>query len=337
MSTTAARLEQPIQCDVIAGLRDAPKHLPCRLLYDARGAELFEQITGVEDYYLTRAELALLEARLPAIAALVGPRARVIEPGSGAGRKTRMLLAALDRPAVYVPIDVAEQQLAETATTLREAFPGLEVLPVLGDYTQSIAIPATKHAGKTVVFFPGSTIGNFEPDEARKFLGRLANLAGPDALLILGADANGNHEELLRAYDDSEGVTAAFNLNVLAHLNATHDATFNLDAFTHRAVWNAARSRIEMHLVSRRDQVVMVAGEPIMFENGESIITEHCYKHSPGMLEHLLVASGWRVTEIFVDTEQRMRIWVSTTRSTNTGRFTLPPFAGGGAGYIPRG
>ncbi|CAN5703551.1 L-histidine N(alpha)-methyltransferase [soil metagenome] len=295
MSTNAARSEQQSQDDVLAGLRDAPKRLPCRLLYDTRGAELFEQITSVEDYYLTRAELALLEAKLPAIAALVGPHARVIEPGSGAGRKTRMLLAALDRPAVYVPIDVAEEQLEDTATTLRVAFPGLDVLPVLGDYTQPLAIPATQHAGKTVVFFPGSTIGNFEPDEARKFLGKLAHLAGPDALLVLGADANDNHEELLRAYDDSEGVTAAFNLNVLSHVNATHDATFSLDGFAHRAVWNAARSRIEMHLVSLRDQVVVVGAEPVAFGAGEPIITEHCYKHSPGMLERLLVVGGWRV------------------------------------------
>src|SRR4051812_19767774 len=151
--------------EVLSGLGDRIKHLPCKLLYDAKGAELFEQITGVEDYYLTRAELALLEATLPAIARLVGPHARVIEPGSGAGRKTRMLLEALDRPATYIPIDVAADQLAETATALQAAFPGLEVQPVLGDYTQPLALPATtRTTGRTVIFFPGSTIGNFEPD-----------------------------------------------------------------------------------------------------------------------------------------------------------------------------
>jgi dimethylhistidine N-methyltransferase len=330
MSTTAARLDPQPTDDVTAGLRDTPKHLPCRLLYDARGAELFEQITSVEDYYLTRAELALLEVQLPAIAALVGPHARVIEPGSGAGRKTRMLLAALDRPATYVPIDVAADQLADTATTLREAFPGLEVLPVLGDYTRPLTIPPSARAsdgtpGRTVVFFPGSTIGNFEPEDARAFLGNLARLAGDNALLLLGADGNANHTELLRAYDDSDGVTAAFNLNVLAHVNATHDATFNLDGFAHRAVWNARRSRVEMHLVSRRDQVVDIAGEAIFFGAGESIITEHCYKHSPAMLEHLLVASGWRVTDTYVDPQQRMRLWLAHATGASTGRFHIPP------------
>jgi len=298
---------------VITGLRDAPKHLPCRLLYDAKGAELFERITFVEDYYLTRAELALLEAQLPAIAKLVGPNARVIEPGSGAGRKTRMLLAALETPATYVPIDVAEDQLAENATALRAAFPALEVLPVLGDYTGPLAIPApTKPTGRTLVFFPGSTIGNFEPEDARRFLTKLAQLAGPDAMILLGADGNANREELLRAYDDREGVTAAFDLNVLAHVNRTHAASFDLAAFEHRAVWNEAKSRIEMHLVSRAMQNVTVGGEVIAFDRGEPIVTEHCYKHSPATLELILRSSGWRVTETYVDPAQRMRLWLAS-------------------------
>lgn len=301
--------------EVIAGLSDRIKHLPCKLLYDARGADLFERITAVEDYYLTRAELALLEAKLPAIAKLVGPNARVIEPGSGAGRKTRMLLAALDRPTTYVPIDVAEDQLADTATTLNTAFPNLEVLPVLGDYTQQLALPiSTRPTGTTVVFFPGSTIGNFEPDEARRFLTKLAQLAGPDAMILLGADGNANRDELLRAYDDREGVTAEFDLNVLSHINTTHRANFDLAQFMHRAVWNTAKSRIEMHLVSRRPQTVTVAGQRFTFARGEHIVTEHCYKHSPTMLETILRESGWPVAETFVDPDQRMRLWVGSRR-----------------------
>ena len=298
--------------EVVAGLRDPIKWLPCKLLYDARGAELFEQITQVDDYYLTRAELALLEAQLPAIAALVGPHARVIEPGSGAGRKTRMLLAALDRVATYVPVDVAEDQLAETAAILQHDFPEIEILPVLGDYTARLAIPAsTREIQRTLVFFPGSTIGNFEPDEARRFLTELAAIAGPDAMLLMGADGNANREELLRAYDDSQGVTAAFDLNVLAHVNATHTANFDLEQFMHRAVWNAARSRIEMHLVSRRAQTVTVAGHPITFVRGEPIVTEHCYKYAPPALEAILRDAGWRVAETFVDSAQRMRLWLT--------------------------
>ena len=298
--------------DVLAGLRAPIKRLPCRLLYDARGAELFERITAVDDYYLTRSELALLDEHLPAIAKLVGPAARVIEPGSGAGRKTRMLLAALDGPATYMPIDVAAEQLAETAAALRDTFPDLEVLPVVGDYTAPLALPpATRATRRTLVFFPGSTIGNFEPDEARRFLVRLRNDAGEGAMLLLGADGNTRRDELLRAYDDSEGVTAAFDLNVLAHVNATYRANFDRDQFMHRAVWNASRSRIEMHLVSRRKQTVTVAGERFELDRGEHIVTEHCYKHPPEVLEAILRDSGWHTTQQFVDAACRMRLWLA--------------------------
>ncbi|HET9987025.1 MAG TPA: L-histidine N(alpha)-methyltransferase [Kofleriaceae bacterium] len=299
--------------EVLTGLCQPIKQLPCKLLYDAAGAELFERITEVEDYYLTRAEHALLAAELPAIAKIVGPHARVIEPGSGAGKKTRMLLGALDRVATYVPIDVSADQLADNAAALRSEFPGLEVLPVLGDYTQPIEVPASaRRHERTVVFFPGSTIGNFEPEAARRFLASLAALAGPNAMLLLGADANANRDELLRAYDDSEGVTAEFDLNVLAHVNRTHGASFDLDQFMHRAVWNAARSRIEMHLVSKRAQTVTVAGATFTFARGEPIVTEHCYKHSPEALAQILRDSGWTVAHTFADPGRRMRLWLAT-------------------------
>jgi len=297
--------------DVLAGLRAPRKHLPCRLLYDARGAALFEQICTLDEYYPYRSELALLDRHLPAIAAVIGPFARVIEPGSGAGEKTRMLLRALDRPASYIPIDVSAEQLAATATRLLTEYPGLEVLPITGDYTAALELPVSQRsAGRTLVFFPGSTIGNFEPDDARDFLARFARLAGPGAAIVLGADATAEPEILLRAYDDSQGVTAAFDLNMLAHLNRSHGATFELGAFMHRAVWDAARSRIEMHLVSRRRQDVEVSGEVFHFERGEPIVTEHCYKHSPEALAGLLDGAGWRVREVFPDPRGRMRLWL---------------------------
>ena len=311
MKTTTSPAPQPIIDEVIAGLRDPIKHLPCKLLYDARGAELFEWICEVDDYYPTRNELALLDATLPAIAAAVGPHARVIEPGSGAGIKTRMLLRALESPTAYIPIDVAEDQLESNARALRRAFPGLDVLPVLADYTQRLCLPSSRAAEHSLVFFPGSTIGNFEPDDARTFLRRFGNLAGDAGMLLLGADSNGDREALLRAYDDSEGVTAAFDLNILAHINRTHAATFELDQFMHRAVWNAAKSRIEMHLVSKRRQTVMVAGELIRFDRGEPIVTEHCYKHSPAALEAMLRDAGWNVAQTFVDRDARMRLWLA--------------------------
>jgi len=297
--------------DVLAGLRAPHKHLPCKLLYDARGAELFEQICTLDEYYPYRSELALLDRHLPAIARAIGPAARVIEPGSGAGKKTRMLLAALDRPASYVPIDVSAEQLAATARDLGAALPGLEVIPIAADYTQPLELPPpAPGTGRTLVFFPGSTIGNFELDDARRFLVQMAELAGPGAALVLGADSNHDADELLRAYDDSLGVTAAFDLNVLAHLNHSHAATFDPTAFLHRAVWDTQRSRIEMHLVSRRRQVVQIAGEAIRFERGEAIVTEHCYKHPPDVLVALLDSAGWQVGQVFADPRGRMRLWL---------------------------
>lgn len=298
--------------DVLAGLRARAKHLPCRLLYDARGAELFEQICTVEDYYLTRSELALLETHLPALADEIGPRARVIEPGSGAGVKTRMLLGALDAPASYVPIDVSLAQLEDTARTLRDQFAGLDVQPVNADYTRPFALPRARAPyDRMLVFFPGSTIGNFEPDEARRFLARLGELAGARALLLLGADSNTDPASLVRAYDDREGITAAFDRNVLAHVNHAYGARFDLDAFEHRAVWNAACSRIEMHLVSRVQQTVLVGGEPIDFAAGEPIVTEHCYKHRPELLAELLAGAGWTVRTVHADEAGRMRLWLA--------------------------
>jgi L-histidine Nalpha-methyltransferase len=310
-----ARRAEACDDDVLAGLRAPRKHLPCRLLYDARGAALFEQICTVEDYYATRNELALLEAHLPAIAAAVGPRARVIEPGSGAGIKTRMLLRALERPAGYVPIDISREQLEDNARTLRAEFSGLEVQPVCGDYTSPLELPRpARRPTRALAFFPGSTIGNFEPDDARAFLARLRTLAGPGGLLLLGADSNNDRESLERAYDDRERVTAAFNQNVLAHLNRTHGATFELDAFEHRAVWSAARSRVEMHLVSLRRQTARVGGELIRFERGEVIVTEHCYKHPRAVIASMLSAAGWRVFRTDPDPQGRMHLWMAAGR-----------------------
>lgn len=316
---TVQRSARPITLDfddddVLTGLRAPRKHLPCRLFYDARGAVLFERICTLDEYYLTRSELALLGAHLPAIALAAGPGARVIEPGSGAGQKTRMLLSALERPSEYVPIDVSHEQLEDNTRALRREFSDLDVHPMCSDYTHAFELPRPRRApNRTLVFFPGSTIGNFEPDAAERFLARLAQLAGSGSLLLLGADANANREALLRAYDDSEGVTAAFNLNVLAHVNRTHDATFDLRAFEHRAVWDGTLSRIEMHLVSLRRQTVEVGGDTIHFELGEPIVTEHCYKHPSAMLEALLARAGWCVEHVWADPAHRMQLWLAVS------------------------
>ena len=309
MSLVALRYDE--DDDVLAGLRSPRKQLPCRLLYADGGDELFERITTLDAYYPTRTELALLDAHLPQIAHHVGPAARVIEPGSGDGRKTRRLLRALESPSSYVPIDIAREQLQRMAERLRGELAGIEVEPVTADYTEPFELPVPQHAfRRTLVFFPGSTIGNFEPGQARRFLAQLAQLAGPDRMLLLGADATREPALLLRAYNDEHGVTAAFNKNVLAHLNRTRGATFDLDAFDHRAVWNADASRVEMHLVSRRRQSVTIAGHRILFGAGEPIVTEHCYKHTPAAMHALLGMAGWRPRQVFTAQSAAFRLWL---------------------------
>jgi len=297
--------------DVLEGLRDTPRRLPCRLLWDAHGARLFARICTIEDYYLTRHELALMHEHLPAIAAAIGPAARVIEPGSGLAQKTRLLLDALAEPASYVPIEVEAEQLAATTAALRAAYPRVEIEPMCADYMQPFELPpARRQFARSVVFFPGSTIGNFELAEAEAFLGRFARLAGEGSLLVLGADSNGDAEALVRAYDDREGVTAQFDRNVLAHVNRIRGADFDPGAFDHRAVWDPVRTRIEMHLVSRKQQRVHVDGEEFRLDTGEPIVTEHCYKYPVPVLEQMLARAGWRVREVFADPRGWMRLWL---------------------------
>jgi dimethylhistidine N-methyltransferase len=297
--------------DVIAGLREQPKRLPCRLLYDETGAELFERVTALDEYYPYRTELRLLDDHLPAIAKIAGPRARVIEPGSGACIKTRRLLRALDRPASYVAIDVSQEQLRRTTLALHDDHPDLDVLAIAADFTRAFVLPPPEAGtGRTLVFFPGSTIGNFEPFDAVTFLARFQRLAGPGALLLLGADGTRDPGALVPAYDDREGVTAAFDRNVLSHLNRARHATFDVQAFEHRAVWNGMRSRVEMHLVSTRAQTVQIEDQQIELRAGEPIVTEYCYKHSLLAMRGILAAAGWVVREVYTAAEQPMRLWL---------------------------
>ncbi|HEY5933842.1 MAG TPA: L-histidine N(alpha)-methyltransferase [Kofleriaceae bacterium] len=296
---------------MLAGLLSPRKRLPCRLLYDPAGAELFTKIAGLDAYYLGRAEQELVDDHLPAIAQQIGIEARVIEPGAGDGQKPRKLLRALERPSSYVAIDVAHDQLQRAAGRLRTEFPDLEVQTLTADYTQPFELPVSQHNWRnTMVFFPGSTIGNFEPGEARAFLAMLGRVAGDRRMLLLGADSTREPAQLQRAYDDEAGVTAAFNKNVLEHVNRTHGATFDADSFEHRAVWNASASRVEMHLVSKCRQLVRVAGRVITFAPGEPIVTEHCYKHSPEAMQAILGAAGWRTRRVFTGSRHPYRLWL---------------------------
>ena len=313
--TVVARAPQ-LDDDILAGLLGRPKRLPCRLLYDAHGAELFDRITCVDEYYPTRVELRLLDDCLPPIAREVGIAARVIEPGSGgASIKTRRLLRALDRPASYIAIDVTRSALDETARVLRAELPDLDVHTIARDFTRPFALPAPRRPiGRTLVFFPGSTIGNFEPHDACAFLAGLRRSAGAHGLLLLGADATRERSVLEQAYNDHEGVTAAFNRNVLAHLNRTRGTDFDPGAFEHRAIWNERQSRIEMRLVATTAQRVHLDGHVIAVDAGESITTEYSYKHELHAMRGLLAAAGWRVRHVFTGAEQPMRLWLCEGR-----------------------
>lgn len=312
--TVVARAHMP-EDDVLAGLLDRPKRLPCRLLYDDRGAELFGHITCLDEYYPTRVELRLLDDCLPKVAREVGPAARVIEPGGGASIKTKRLLRALDRPASYIGIDVSRASLEYAAAALRAEHPDLEVYAIVGDFTRSFTLPASRRpVGRTLVFFPGSTIGNFVPHEAIAFLAELRRSAGPGSCLLLGADGTRDRAVLEPAYDDHEGVTAEFNRNVLAHLNRTRGTAFELDAFEHRAVWNEPCSRIEMRLVATRRQSTWLDGHLITVEPGEAIVTEYSYKHDLLAMRTILLAAGWQVRDVYTGKEQPMRLWLCEAR-----------------------
>ncbi|GGF10183.1 dimethylhistidine N-methyltransferase [Aliidongia dinghuensis] len=288
---------------VHAGLAQPQKSLPCKFFYDAEGSRLFEQICELPEYYPTRTELALLEAHAGEIARLIGPRARLVEFGSGAGIKIRLLLQALDRPAAYVPVDISREHLLAAAVDLARDFPTLRIAPICADYTQPFALPASAgvHPETTVGFFPGSTIGNFTAPEARGFLARARRLLGPGSAMVVGVDLRKDRNILVPAYDDAAGVTAAFNLNLLVRINRELDGDFALDQFTHEARWNDTLGRIEMHLVSRRDQEVRIGAERFRFREGETIHTENSYKYTLDQFRAMATDAGYRPEAVWTD------------------------------------
>lgn len=304
----------PLRDEALRGLRAERKTLPPKLFYDETGAELFERICTLPEYYLTRAELEILETRTGEIAELAGPRAALIEYGSGAGVKIRLLLDALTEPAAYVPIDISAVQLADVAAEIAAEYPALSVRPVAADYTRPLQLPPLPAGSRRVAFFPGSTIGNFHPTEAAAFLHRIRRTVGRDGALVLGVDCRKSADILNAAYDDAAGVTAAFNLNVLRRLNRELGASFALDRFAHRAFFNEAASRVEMHIVSLEDQAVDVAGVRIDFEAGETIWTESSYKYDRDALEALVTSAGFRVTKLWSDCADRF--WVAFLDAT---------------------
>ena len=290
--------------DLMAALTARPRIISPKYFYDAHGSELFDRICELPEYYPTRTELAILSRHAGEIARHMGPRAEIVEFGAGSLRKVRLLLDAMDRPARYLPIDISGEHLARSAAALQRDYHGLDVQPVVADYTQRLLLPAAlPGAGRRVGFFPGSTIGNFAPQEALHFLQVAAQVLRGGALL-LGADLIKDPALLHAAYNDAQGVTAAFNLNLLARANRELGARFALDQFAHSAFYNAPEQRIEMHLMSRRRQHIAWDGRSFELDEGETLHTENSYKFTIEGLRALALRAGFRPGPVWTDEDR---------------------------------
>lgn len=288
--------------EVRAGLGAPRKALSPKWLYDERGGALYELICEQPEYYPPRVEASILARHAAEIAREIGPGALVFEYGAGIARKSVKLLETLERPAAYVPVDISPDSLHAAEAAVRERFPGLTVLPVVADFTQPVRLPIDDlPCERRVSFFPGSTIGNFDPADAVALLTRMAADAGPEGGLLIGVDGPKDGPTLVRAYDDAHGATAAFDLNLLTRMNRELGGTFRLSAFRHRSVWDAERSRVEMHLESLQDQEVAVAGMTVRFRAGETIHTECAYKWDAHAFDGLAAAAGWRPQRRWTD------------------------------------
>ena len=291
--------------EIQAGLARTPKTLSPKFFYDDRGSRLFDRITELPEYYLTSTEIAIMEANVGEIAQLVGPEASLIEFGSGSSVKTRILLRHLDRLAAYVPVDISRDHLVAAAEVLARDFPHIEVLPVAADFTQPFALPQPKvMPRRNLVYFPGSTIGNFLPKAAHALLEVMYQEAAEDGALLIGVDLKKDRETLERAYNDSEGVTAKFNLNMLRRLNAEFDADFDVERFEHRALYNEEFGRIEMHVVSKADQTVTVAGVRFELARGESIRTECSHKYTLQEFGEMVARAWFVVMRVWTDEDE---------------------------------
>jgi L-histidine Nalpha-methyltransferase len=294
--------EESFRDAVFAGLSRQPKSLPCKFFYDARGSELFEEICRTPEYYLTRTETAILEEYADEIAERIGPHCRLIELGSGASHKVRILLEALDRPVAYVPVDISGEHLRDAAARLAADFPDLPVVAVCADYTRPFTLPALPGPpGKQVGFFPGSTIGNFEPAMVVEFLANCARLLGPEGEMLIGADLKKDPDILDAAYNDRAGTNAAFNLNVLERIKRELGADIDMARFEHVAFYNPDIGRIELYVKSLADQTIAVAGRRFRLARGELIHTENSYKYSIAEFRELAARAGFRAAETWTD------------------------------------
>jgi len=311
-----------MQSEILAGLAQPQKEISPKYFYDARGSQLFEDITQLPEYYLTRTEKSIMEASIGEIAACIGPSAAVIEFGSGAGNKIRLLLNNLQQPVASVAVEISRDHLLDSSGTLASEYPHLQTIAVCADFTRPFELPPIPGARRNLVFFPGSTIGNFPPEEAVSLLQVMNRTADENGALLIGADLVKDPTVLEAAYNDSAGVTAEFNLNLLAHINRELQADFEADEFRHLAVYNKQAQRIEMYLVSQREQTVHIGGEQIQFDCGERILTEYAYKYELDSFARLAARAGFRVEQVWTDPQKHFSVqYLVRERSLDT----VPP------------
>lgn len=290
--------------DVLAGLTQSPKTLPCKYFYDEIGSQLFDQICELEEYYPTRTELQIMEEAADEMVAAFGPACVLVEYGSGSSWKSRLLLDRLDERSTYVPVDISREHLQQTVMQLEHQYPDLNIQPVCADFTKPFDLPPLPaYAGRKIGYFPGSTIGNFAPERAIDLLRQICDVVTPDGGLLIGVDLPKSPEILEAAYDDAQGVTAQFNLNLLERINRELDADIPVGLFEHHARFNRQKSRVEMHLVSTEAQTITIEGVEIDFAEGESIHTENSHKFSLRVFEDLADRAGFHVDRVWTDSE----------------------------------
>jgi dimethylhistidine N-methyltransferase len=290
--------------EIHEGMSLAQKKLSPKYFYDERGSQLFEAICELPEYYPTRTEIGIMRDFLPEMARSIGPHANVIEFGIGSGLKTKLLLDALDRPVAFIPVDISGEHLLETVEALKRDFPDLQMLPVATDFTRPFPVPETDaESRRNLVYFPGSTIGNFEPEAAIDLLRVMHREAGEGGCLLIGADLQKDIDVLERAYNDSQGITAEFNLNMLHRLNGEYGADFELDGFRHNAVYNTHDGRIEMHLVSQREQRFNIGEREYSLERDETICSEYSYKYTLPQFADMAAQAGFTVKKVWTDSK----------------------------------
>jgi dimethylhistidine N-methyltransferase len=301
-SVVAGATKENFRDEVLDGLSKSPRQLPYKFFYDQRGAQLFQEICDLPEYYITRTEIEILRLHGADMAKALGPQVELIGLGTGAGTKTRILLEELHNPAVYVPIDISKEQLEKSSARFREMFPTLQVLPVCVDYLEPFELPLPRRlSSQSVIYFPGSTIGNFEPEIASEFLARLVDLAGDGGGLLIGVDLQKDRDVLERAYNDAAGVTAQFNKNLLVRINRELEADFDLNRWQHHAIYSPSEGRIEIYLISDNEQTVHIGAREFQFRAGEEILTEYSYKHTIAGFIELARQAGFHFEQVWTD------------------------------------